>query len=123
MNTVLIVDDDPMVLESTRTYLEVQGFKTLCARDGDEALSLYQREHADLALIDIFMPKRGGFETIMALHSNLPIIAMSGTSSNRFEPLDFAESLGAKASLSKPFQPEELMTLIQRFLPQNMALH
>jgi len=123
MATILIVDDDPMVLESTSMYLETQGYETLCARDGDEALVICRDHSADVALVDIFMPNRGGFETIMAMHQNIPIIAMSGTSSPRFEPLTFAQSLGAHASLAKPFHPDELLNLIGSLLEGSFEVH
>ena len=123
MTKILIVDDDPMVRESTKAYLETQGFTIICAKDGDEALSIFKDEDADMALIDIFMPNRGGFETIMSMHQNIPIIAMSGVSSHRFEPLSFAESLGARSTLSKPFHPKELMKAIQDILDKPDLLH
>jgi DNA-binding response OmpR family regulator len=116
MTTILIVDDDRMVLESTQVYLETQGFSTLCAKDGNEALDLFNKHSADLALIDIFMPNKGGFETIMSMHKNVPIIAMSGVSSHRFEPLSFAQSLGATSTLSKPFHPKDLLDAITEIL-------
>ncbi|SCA55843.1 Two-component response regulator (fragment) [Candidatus Terasakiella magnetica] len=116
MKTILIVDDDPMVLESTKTYLELKGFNTICAQDGDEALKKVETANVDLALIDIFMPKRGGFETIMALHGSIPVIAMSGVSSHRFEPLEFAQSIGAERTLSKPFLPDTLLEIINELL-------
>ncbi len=116
MTTILIVDDDTMVLESTKAYLETQDFTVLCARDGNEALELIQKEVIDIALIDIFMPNKGGFETITSFNKSIPIIAMSGVSSHRFEPLSFAESLGARATLNKPFYPNELLQVIRDIL-------
>lgn len=123
MTTILIVDDDPMVLESTKTYLEAQGYNIICATDGNEALVKYNEETADIALIDIFMPNRGGFEIIMSMQHNIPIIAMSGISSHRFEPLSFAQSLGARSTLSKPFHPKELLKMIEDILEHPDLLH
>jgi len=116
MPTILIVDDDPMILESTKAYLETQGFCVICAKDGNQALEKFKTKPADIALIDIFMPNKGGFTTIMSMHTDIPIIAMTGSSAHRFEPLAFAESLGAKATLSKPFHPIELMDAINQIL-------
>lgn len=116
MTKILIVDDDPMVLESTKIYLESKGYETVCAKDGDEALQIYKKEQADMALIDIFMPNRGGFETIMSMRNNIPIIAMSGVASHRFEPLSFAESIGARATLTKPFEPRKLLEEIEKII-------
>ncbi|NVK19017.1 MAG: response regulator [Methylocystaceae bacterium] len=116
MKTILIVDDDQLVLEGTQTYLETKGFTTLGAKDGVEALQTIKDNHVDLAVIDIFMPNKGGFETISSLKNDLPIIAMSGVSAHRFEPLEFAESLGAQASLTKPFYPHDLLSAIRDLL-------
>ncbi|MDV7338208.1 response regulator [Terasakiella sp. A23] len=113
MTSILIVDDDTMVLESMKAFLETQDYTILCARDGNQALDIIQKEVIDIALIDIFMPNKGGFETITSVNKSIPIIAMSGVSSHRFEPLSFAESLGARASLTKPFHPNELLQAIQ----------
>jgi len=121
MKTILIVDDDQLVLEGTQTYLETKGFATLCAKDGDEALQTVRDHHVDLAVIDIFMPNKGGFETITTLQNNLPIIAMSGVSAERFHPLEFAESLGARASLTKPFYPNDLLSAIHDLLEVECA--
>jgi CheY-like chemotaxis protein len=116
MTKILIVDDDPMVLESTRLYLENKGYETICATDGNEAIARITESRVHIALVDIFMPNRGGYEIIMSLKDSLPIIAMSGVSSHRFEPLDFAQSLGAAATLSKPFQPSQLLDAIENLL-------
>ncbi len=116
MTTILVVDDDPIILDSTKFFLESQGMDVICAKDGEEALNLKDRQMIDLALIDIFMPKRGGFEAITHLHKSMPVIAMSGVSSYRFDPLDFAKTLGANYSLSKPFAPDRLMETIQELL-------
>lgn len=88
----------------------------ICAKDGEEALNFKDMKSVNLALVDIFMPNRGGFETITHLHKSMPVIAMSGVSSHRFDPLGFAKSIGAKCSLSKPFAPETLMKTIQGLL-------
>jgi DNA-binding response OmpR family regulator len=116
MTTILVVDDDPMILDSTKCFLESKGMNVICAKDGEEALSVKDTKSVDLALVDIFMPNRGGFETITHLHKSMPVIAMSGVSSHRFDPLGFAKSIGAKCSLSKPFAPDTLIETIQGLL-------
>jgi DNA-binding response OmpR family regulator len=116
MTKVLVVDDDQLVLDSTQSFLEAQGYHVVCAQDGEEALTKFDEDPADIALIDIFMPKQGGFNAIMSMQNHIPIIAMSGVSAHQFEPLNFAESLGATASLSKPFQPSELLDTITAIL-------
>lgn len=121
MTTVLIVDDDPLILEGTKTYLETHGIETICAKNGEEAVSIMKQRAIDLAVVDIFMPKQGGFEVIMAMHEKLPIIAISGVTTNRFEPLSFAENLGARATMNKPFSPSDLLAAIESLLPSKVS--
>lgn len=118
MTTVLIVDDDPMILESTRLYLENKGFETICATNTCEAFQKLKDRKIHIAVVDIFMPQQGGFEFIMAQNKTMPIIAISGVTSRRFKPLEFAESLGADASLAKPFNPKELVQTIHSLTDQ-----
>ncbi|WP_028879942.1 response regulator [Terasakiella pusilla] len=116
MKSILIVDDDPMVLESTQTYLETHGYQTHVARDGEEALKAARDHPIDLAIIDIYMPKKGGFETIASMQGRFPMIAMTGVISHRFDPLSFAQSMGAFATLSKPFYLHELLKTVKEIL-------
>lgn len=121
MTTILIVDDDSMVLESTQAYLETQNFDILCAKNGNEARAKLKSESIDLALIDLFMPSCGGLEIIKTMHKDVPIIAMSGMNTQGFEALSFAQSLGAHQTLSKPFHPKELLEAIQVVLSKQVA--
>lgn len=116
MTSILIVDDDPLVLESTQTYLQTQGYQTHGARDGEEALQTIKEHDIDLAVIDIFMPNKGGLETIATLQGRFPMIAISGVISHRFDPLSYAQSMGAYATLSKPFYPHQLLETIKNIL-------
>lgn len=117
MTRILIVDDDRLVREGTQAFLESHGYDAICASDGKEALERHRHEPADVMLIDIFMPTQGGFETIMSLRHSIPVIAMSGVGTQRFDPLSFAQSIGANKTLSKPFAPNELLQALRDVLP------
>src|SRR3954463_16441318 len=58
---VLLVDDDHEIVESVRYALEANGFEVLIARDGNQGLSMAEREDPDLVILDMMMPKRSGF--------------------------------------------------------------
>ncbi len=121
MVTILIADDDPDVLDSMRMCLESKGYETVCALDGKDAMRKSDEKMVDLALIDIYMPHCGGLETIMKISGEMPVIAMSGVTSPRFEPLEFAESLGASASLEKPFKAQELLDAVDLVLKEKRS--
>lgn len=123
MTTVLVVDDDAMVRESTQTFLETQGFDVLSACDGQDALNKAENNRADIALVDIFMPNLDGFQTIKSICADIPVIAMSGVSSDQVEPLNIAKELGAKLTLSKPFLPKDLLDAIDAILNDTSDFH
>src|SRR5438876_10714859 len=58
---VLLVDDDPEIIDSIRYALESKGFQIFIARDGNQGLAMAEREDPDLVILDMMMPKRSGF--------------------------------------------------------------
>ncbi|NIP85366.1 MAG: response regulator, partial [Planctomycetales bacterium] len=58
---ILLVDDDPEIIESLRFTLEAKGYEILIARDGNQGLAMAEREDPDLVILDMMMPKRSGF--------------------------------------------------------------
>ncbi|HYS43038.1 MAG TPA: response regulator, partial [Geobacteraceae bacterium] len=79
--TILIVDDEESILKALGGILEDEGYKTLCAGDGIEALEVAQRETPDLVMLDIWMPRMEGLETLQRLkelYPGLVVIMMSG---------------------------------------------
>ena len=113
---VLIVDDDPGVRNFLQMLLEVEGYEVFSAMDGIEALAV-QREHpAAVVVIDIFMPRAEGIETIVQLREEFPqagIIVMSGGGvRSGVDYLAVARELGAARTLKKPFGPQELIDAV-----------
>ena len=113
---ILIVDDE----EADRLYLEAilgrAGHQIVIATDGDEALELFGRGRADIVVTDLQMPRVHGFELITRLREadqSPPIIAVSGTGHHQ---LAIADALGAKFTMSKPVDPEALLTAVQQLL-------
>jgi CheY-like chemotaxis protein len=98
--------------------LKSAGHEVVLAANGLEGMRQYHATSVDLALIDLFMPKQEGLETIKALKQqfpDFPIIAMSGDSL-ALPLLSIAQRLGAAEVLQKPFLPEELLEAIKNVL-------
>ncbi len=114
--TVLLVDDDAMVMGAVTMLLEDHGFTVIPAGNGIEALRLYREHKPDLVLTDIIMPEKEGIALIRELRQEFPearIVAMSG--GGRIGNSDYvtiAMALGADAGLNKPFDDDQLMKTI-----------
>jgi CheY-like chemotaxis protein len=119
METVLIVDDEPIVLNLCRRMLEVGGYQVLTAGGGDEALQLLESsaQPIDLALLDVVMPNMNGIELANRLQQARPgirILLMSG-----FGPKEITRVAGSAQPyrvLWKPFKTESLLRMIENTL-------
>jgi DNA-binding response OmpR family regulator len=109
---ILVVDDEPRILNFLSSKLRASGYETLTAANGIEALEQAQAQEPDLIVLDVIMPKKDGFETLRELRtfSSVPVIFLSakGTDLDRIKGL----GLGADDYLSKPFSPDELVARI-----------
>jgi len=115
--TILVADDESGVRSFLRKLLEGEGYQVLEARDGREAVRQIETSEVDLMITDLAMPEQEGIETIQRLHQMRPrlkIIAMSGQFAGQM--LHVAEHLGARASLAKPIQPDELVAVVARVM-------
>ena len=117
MSTVLIVDDEPNILELVRLYLTNDGHKVLSAVDGHEALRLARTEKPDLMVLDLMLPKLDGFEVCRRLRQDgqdLPIIMLTA----RDDDIDkiVGLELGADDYVTKPLNPRELAARVRAVL-------
>ena len=117
--TLLIVDDEPHVRKLLKILLENQGYQTLAASSGEEALVMVEEQPPDLILLDIMMPGMDGFDVARQLKtnkatSNIPIIMLSalGEHSARICGLE----AGAEDFLSKPVESAELWLRVRNLL-------
>jgi DNA-binding response OmpR family regulator len=119
-SAVLVIDDDPALLNSFATVLGAYGIPIATARDGLEGLATFRRISPAVVLTDIIMPEKEGLETIMAMRRERPatkIVAMSGGGLvGKSDYLTLARGLGADAVIHKPFDVDELMKLLRTFL-------
>jgi diguanylate cyclase (GGDEF)-like protein/PAS domain S-box-containing protein len=117
--TLLIVDDEPLVRKLLKMLLEDQGYLTLTASSGEEALAIVEQQPPDLILLDIMMPGMDGYEVARKLKSdksmaNIPIIMLSalGEHSARILGLE----AGAEDFLNKPVESAELWLRVRNLL-------
>ncbi|MCG0277900.1 MAG: response regulator transcription factor [Thermanaeromonas sp.] len=113
---ILVVDDEPAILELVTYNLKQAGFSTLTATDGEEALKLVETEKPDLVILDIMLPKMDGFEVcrIIRARHNTPILMLTA----RKEEVDrvLGLELGADDYMVKPFSPRELVARVRAIL-------
>ena len=118
LRTILIVDDDHEILESMRTVLENKGFRILAARDGNSGLMVAERESPDLIILDMMMPKKSGFLVLEKLKSRpgglIPTIMITGNEGSRHRA--YAEMLGVRDYIRKPFAMEKLVRSVEKVL-------
>ena len=110
--TVLIVDDEPHLIEAVSMNLEVEGFQVATASDGMQALEKVTSDIPDLVVLDVMMPEMDGFETLQKIReiSIIPVIMLTvkGEETDKVRGLD----LGADDYVTKPFSPVELISRI-----------
>lgn len=113
---ILIVDDEKNICELIRLYVEKEGYKTVFAYDGEQALMVFDQEKPDIILLDVMMPKKDGWEVCRQIRakSDVPIIMLTakGETIDKVLGLEF----GADDYVVKPFEPKELVARIKAVL-------
>lgn len=115
-NKILIVDDDANICELLRLYLEKDGFDTVVASDGEQALDFASKVSPDLILLDIMIPKLDGWQVCREIRKtmNTPIIMLTAKGET-FDKILGLE-LGADDYVSKPFDTKEVVARIKAVL-------
>ena len=120
--TILVVDDDPDARDFFITVLEDNGFATVSARDGNEALQRLEEGLPDLVTLDITMPEKSGVGVYRALketdeYASIPVVIITGVSD------DFKQFISSRRQvpppegyLSKPVEPQELIAKVGELL-------
>ena len=115
--TILLVEDDPSILRGLQMNLQLEGFRLLAARDGEEALRFARQHRPDLIVLDLMLPRLTGHDVIRELRgeqSDVPIIVLSAKDQEADKVL--ALSQGADDYLAKPFGVAELIARIRAAL-------
>ena len=116
---VLIVDDDPMVADINRHYVEKNALFTVkgFARNGEEALEFLKKEPVDLVVLDVFMPVMDGIETLKNIRNRKDTVeVIMVTAANDTATLDQTMHLGVLDYLVKPFSMERLLVSLEKFV-------
>ncbi|MGQ9604713.1 MAG: response regulator transcription factor [Thermogutta sp.] len=115
---ILLVDDDPEIVESMRIALGAFGYEILVARDGNQGLNLADTQDPDLVILDMMMPKRSGFLVLERLRQTRKVptrvIMITANEGNRHKA--YAEMLGVDDYIRKPFPMDRLIESVQRLL-------
>jgi DNA-binding response OmpR family regulator len=115
---ILLVDDDPMVRDSLNDLLTGEGYAVIPAENGEKALDLAARSRVDLALLDLNMPVKNGWDTFQQLtlnHPLIPVIVVTARPNQLFTAL----GAGAGALLEKPMDIPVLLRTIKKLLAES----
>lgn len=119
--TILLVDDDTEILESMKLTLEPLEQNLLTASDGNQAVEKAAEATPDIVVLDLMLPKRGGFLVLQKLKGSPQakgkkpfVIMITGNEGQRHKM--FAQSLGVDEYLNKPFRMDRLLELVQTYL-------
>ncbi len=117
MDTILVIDDDPLILDVVREILELHDYTVETALSGTEGIEKYRENPADLVLTDLIMPHKDGLSVITELKKEFPgvrIIAMTGTP--KVEKLTAAVQADVNRVIAKPFDQEELLEAVAQLM-------
>lgn len=117
-DTVLIIEDEDILREILKDYFMNEGFAVLEAKDGEEALELFQEKELSLIILDIMLPKLDGWSICRRIRktSNVPIIMLTARTDEDDTLLGF--ELGADDYVTKPYNPLVLLARAKRLLRQ-----
>lgn len=116
---ILIVDDEKDLVSLVALHLKMAGYQVSFAHDGYSALDIAQRDHPDLVILDLMLPKLNGWEVCRHLREEgenrgVPVIMLSARAETEDKLLGF--DVGADDYMTKPFSPRELLARIKRLL-------
>ena len=129
---ILVVDDDPDILEAISLILESQGYNVVTARDGVEGLANLKAENPDLLILDLLMPKMDGFAVCKELqdprwakYKGIPILILTSVreeASRRRYELETGRELSVDEYLEKPISPEVLIASVTKLLERKQRV-
>ena len=116
---VLIVDDEPDIVESIKFNLELEGIQCIEAYDGEEALLKAKKQDPNLIILDIMLPKIHGYKIARLLkfdetYKHIPIVMLTARSQR--SDIKLGEETGADEYMTKPFEMDNLVALVKKYL-------
>jgi two-component system OmpR family response regulator len=128
---ILVVDDDPDILDAVTMILESQGYEVVTAHDGIEGLATLKAEHPDLMILDLMMPKMDGFAVCKELqdprwskYRSIPILILTSVreeASRRRYELETGLELNVDDYLEKPMSPDVLLARVSIHINKGRA--
>ncbi|OGO60392.1 MAG: hypothetical protein A2Z36_00645 [Chloroflexi bacterium RBG_19FT_COMBO_48_23] len=129
---ILVVDDDPDILDAVSMILETQGYELVFAQDGAECLDKLASEKPDLLILDLLMPKTDGFAVYRELQSpkwseyrDMPILILSSVreeASRRRYELETGQALKPDEYIEKPITPGVLLNYVEKLLKREQQV-
>jgi DNA-binding response OmpR family regulator len=118
---ILIVDDEPDLLETIQINLEMEGYDCLVAYDGNRGLERARKENPDLIILDVMLPGMNGYKVCRLLkfdekYKRIPIIMLTAEAQDKDRLL--GEKTGADYYMTKPFAADKLLAKIKEFLEE-----
>jgi len=117
--TILVVDDDPVILQLLQVNFEMEGFVVLCASGGADGVARARADHPDVVVSDVMMPRMSGLELIAELNAHpgtagIPILLLTA----KAQQADIGAGIDAGADdyVTKPFEPLDLVERVNRLL-------
>lgn len=122
MLTILICDDEKDIVSALEIYLRAEGYDTLAAYNGREALDILRNREVQLVLLDIMMPELDGISVLTCIRqeSNIPVILLTAKSEDTDKVLGL--NVGADDYITKPFNPLELLARVRSQLRRYLQL-
>ena len=122
METILICDDERDIVSALNIYLRAEGWKTVCAYSGKEALEIAATQNIQLILMDIMMPEMDGITAMTEIRktSNVPVILLTAKSEDSDKILGL--KVGADDYITKPFSPAEVVARVRSQLRRYLRL-
>jgi len=116
---ILIVDDEPDIVETLKFLIESEGFDTIIAIDGEEAFRKAKEELPDLIILDVMLPKINGYKVCRLLkfdtkYKHIPILMVTARSQE--EDKVIGEETGADEYITKPFDIEEILSKVHSYI-------
>ena len=128
---ILIVDDDPDILDAIKTILETQPYRLAAARDGKQCMEMVNQEIPDLLILDLLMPRMDGWGVIREMRceprfNSVPIMILTtvieDASRRRYE-LETNMAMDVQDYVQKPVRPDELIRRVENLLEKRLYLN
>lgn len=118
---IMLVDDEPEILDLVSMRLRSWGYDVMTAIDGENALTLLEKQLPDLILLDVMMPGKDGYEICNEIKTNektarIPVILFTAKPEQKEKLKSNYDFIAADDYILKPFEPEDLLLKIKRFI-------